>query len=99
MRGWTTTSLILVSLWLAPRQVFAAWPPTAGNTYTVQPTEAVMSIPAMVLPAGFVLNFDPSIQRVQWNVGSLQYGKGVLIDLSHAVPIPPAPPPQAPKQA
>src|SRR5580698_2182929 len=65
MRGWTTTSLILVSLWLAPRQVFAAWPPTAGNTYTVQPTEAVMSIPAMVLPAGFVLNFDPSIQRVQ----------------------------------
>jgi hypothetical protein len=62
----------------------ASWPLSAvvGGTYTVPPSEAILSATEIVLPDNFVIKFDPSIRQISWSADRFSYGRNCLIDLS-----------------
>ena len=70
----------------------APWPPdaTEGGLFIVTHADAEREIANLVLPKGFTMRLDSTVERVKWKVHDIFLGEGTTIDLS-ADPLVPAP--------
>jgi hypothetical protein len=90
-------ALMAVLLSCARSAVSQTWPSISpGQTsYTVQPSDANLTINALYLPDSFTINAKPNVRSINWVVNEIKIGVNTTINLS----APQNEPPQAPNGA
>jgi hypothetical protein len=91
---WTSSTSQVASTSMGKPPTDASWPPNAiaGGSYVVTAKDQAKVIPILRLPDNFTLKFDHDVSDVRWLAGTLEFGRGVTIDLSPPeVSLPPGP--------